>query len=72
MIEHQNGARKLIVLLFLLPSGPQFVFLFIVIVVFVVLTLFRPEGGLLRPYKTLKLNNFKTVTAMTTNFSGFS
>ena len=41
------------------------------------LTLFRPVGGgggggLLRPYKTLKLNNFKTVKAMTTKFSDFS
>ena len=37
------------------------------------LTLFRPGGGggLLRPYKTLKLNNFKTVEAMTTKFSDF-
>ena len=29
-------------------------------------------GGLLRPYKTLKLNNFKAVKAMTTKFSDFS
>ena len=29
-------------------------------------------GGLLRPYQTLKLNNFKTVKAMTTKFSDFS
>ena len=37
------------------------------------LTLFRPGGGgLLKPYKTLKLNNFKTVRAMTTKFSDFS
>ena len=36
------------------------------------LTLFRPGGGLLRPYQTLKLNNFKAVKAMTTKFSDFS
>ena len=39
------------------------------------LTLFRSGGrggGVLRPYKTFKLNNFKTVKAMTTNFSDFS
>ena len=29
-------------------------------------------GGLLRPYQTLKLNNFKVVKAMTTKFSDFS
>ena len=29
-------------------------------------------GGLLRPYKTLKLNNFKTVTPMATKFSDSS
>ena len=29
-------------------------------------------GGLLRPYKALKLNNFKTVKAMTTKFTDFS
>ena len=29
-------------------------------------------GGLLRPYQTLKLNNFKAVKAMTTKFSDFS
>ena len=28
--------------------------------------------GLLMPYQTLKLNNFKTVKAMTTEFSDFS
>ena len=32
------------------------------------LTLFRP-GGALEPYQNLKLNNFKTVKAMTTKFS---
>ena len=37
-----------------------------------VLTLFRPGGGLLRPYQTLKLNNFKTVKAVTTKFREFS
>ena len=37
-----------------------------------ILTLFRPGGGLLRPYQTLKLNNFKAVKAMTTKFSDFS
>ena len=29
-------------------------------------------GGLLRPYQNLKLNNFKAVKAMTTNFSDSS
>ena len=29
-------------------------------------------GGLLRPYQTLRLNNFKAVKAMTTKFSEFS
>ena len=29
-------------------------------------------GGLLRTYKSLKLNNFKTVKAMTTKFRDFS
>ena len=33
------------------------------------LTLFKP--GLLRAYETLKLNNFKIVTAMITKFSDF-
>ena len=32
----------------------------------------QTEGGLLRPYQTLKFNKFKTVKAMTTNFSDFS
>ena len=35
------------------------------------LTLFR-QGGFWRPYQTLKLNNFKAVSAMTTKFSDFS
>ena len=37
-----------------------------------ILTLFRPGGGLWKPYQTLKLNNFKAVKAMTTKFSDFS
>ena len=37
------------------------------------LTLFRPGGEeLLRPYKTLTFNNFKTLKAITTKFSDFS
>ena len=33
------------------------------------LTLFRAGGGLLRPYKTLKLNNFKITSTKFSNFS---
>ena len=39
------------------------------------LFLFNPiqtGGGLRRPYQTLKLNNLKTVKAMTTKLSDFS
>ena len=32
----------------------------------------QTEGRLWRPYQTLKLDNFKTVKAMTTKFSDFS
>ena len=51
--------------------GSGIIILYLDITTFISLTLFRPEGGLWRPYKTLKLNNFKTVKAVTTKFSEF-